>query len=61
MVFPGMEYYSHFNKTPVSYIISLRSLQGEKVIKNRDNSRRPDLCIVNNTAHTLHINAAQAS
>lgn len=57
-----MEYHSHFNKTPVSYIISLRSLQGEKVIKNRDNSRRLHLGIVNNTAHMLQIDAAwQAS
>lgn len=40
MVFERMEYHSHFNKTPVHYIISLGSLQGEEVIKNRDNSRR---------------------
>lgn len=38
MAFQGMEYHSHFNKTPVSCIISFRSLQGEKVIKNRDKS-----------------------
>ena len=54
-----MEYHSYFNKIPVSYIISLRSLQREKVIKNRDESRRLHLRIVNNTAHMLQINAAR--
>ena len=58
--FQGKAYRSYFNKTPASYIISLRSLQGGKAIKHRDTSGRLHLWTVNHTAPKLQVHSEHA-